>query len=73
MEWDEELIKRFRKKLKLSQKQFADLIDAPQPLISQWETGKRNPSRISQKALTFLAEKEDVNLEELLEENFGKS
>ncbi|RLE63910.1 MAG: hypothetical protein DRJ47_08775 [Thermoprotei archaeon] len=67
MEWNKELIKRFRKKLNLSQEKFADLLDAPQPLISQWETGKRNPSRISQKALTLVAEKEGVDLSELEE------
>lgn len=65
MEWDTEKIKALRKKLNLNQTQFASLLGASRPLISYWETGKRSPSSISQKCLTFLAEKKGVNLEEL--------
>jgi len=63
MEWDTSKIRALRTKLNLTQTQFASLLGTSQILISYWETGKRNPGSISQKFLTFIAEKEGVNLE----------
>lgn len=60
MKWDKEKIRAFRKKLGLTQPQFAKLLNTSDVLISYWETGKRKPSGISQQALTFLAEKKDL-------------
>jgi len=65
MEWDIPKIKALRKKLNLNQTQLAELLGTSRVLISYWETGRRNPCGISQKLLTFLAEKKGVNLEEL--------
>ena len=63
--WDTSKIRALRTKLNLTQKQFAEIMGTSQILISYWETGKRNPGSISQKCLTFLAEKKGVKLEQL--------
>jgi len=60
MEWDKEKIKALRNKLNLTQPQLAELLGTSQVLISYWETGKRNPAPISQKFLSLIAEKIDV-------------
>ena len=60
MEWNKEEIREFRKKLSLTQYQFAELLGTSQDIISNWETGKRNPSGPSQKALSLIAGVADV-------------
>ena len=65
MEWDKKKIKAFRKKLELTQPQFAELLGTSQVLISYWETGKRNPAPLSQKFLGLIAEK--ISVEEIKE------
>lgn len=65
MEWDKEKIKALRKKLELTQPQLAELLGTSQVLISYWETGRGNPSSISQKFLGLIAEK--ISVEEVKE------
>jgi len=60
VEWNKDTIKKFRKKLNLTQVQLAQKLGTSGRLISYWETGKLKPAGISQKALTMLAEKEDI-------------
>lgn len=68
MEWNKDTIRAFRKKLGLTQYQFADLLGTSQVLITRWETEKRNPSGVSRKLLTLVAEREGVSLEDLVNE-----
>ena len=65
MEWDKEKIKALRKKLELTQQQFAEFLGTSQVLISYWETGRGNPAPISQKFLSLIAEK--ISVEEIKE------
>ena len=65
MEWDKEKIKALRKKLNLTQPQLAELLGTSQVVISYWETGRGNPSSISQKFLGLIAEK--ISVEEVKE------
>ena len=65
MEWDKEKIKALRKKLELTQQQFAELLGTSQVLIWYWEAGRGNPSPISQKFLGLIAEK--ISVEEVKE------
>lgn len=46
-------IKELRENQKISQTLLASKLDMPQNTISQWENGKRNPSRYS---IKFLAD-----------------
>jgi len=65
MEWDKEKIKALRNKLELTQPQLAELLGTSQVVISYWETGRGNPSSISQKFLSLIAEK--ISVEEIKE------
>ena len=65
MKWDEEKIRALRNKLELTQPQFAELLGTSRESISYWETGKRNPSSISQNFLSLIAEK--ISVEEVKE------
>lgn len=65
MEWDKEKIKALRKVLGLSQLKLAELLGTSRILISYWERDRRRPSKISQAALTYLAEVKGVKKEEL--------
>jgi putative transcriptional regulator len=65
VEWNKDTIKKLRKRLGLTQSQFAELLGTAQELISQWENEKRFPSGVSRRLLTLVAEKEGVDLEEL--------
>jgi DNA-binding transcriptional regulator YiaG len=58
MEWDKDKIRAFRKRLSLTQYQFAELLGTSQDIISGWETGKQSPCGISQKFLTLLVSKD---------------
>ena len=58
MEWKKERIRAYRKKLGLTQEQFASLLGTSQEIISGWETGRQNPCGMSQKFLTLLASKD---------------
>ena len=58
MKWDKDKIRAFRKKLSLTQYQFAELLGTSQDIISGWETGKQSPCGISQKFLTLLVSKD---------------
>jgi DNA-binding transcriptional regulator YiaG len=65
MEWDKEKIKALRNKLELTQPQLAELLGTSQVVISYWETGRGNPSSISQNFLSLIAEK--ISVEEIKE------
>jgi DNA-binding transcriptional regulator YiaG len=71
MEWDSRKIKVLRKFLGLTQNKFADLLNTSHVLISYWERGLRRPSKISQAALTYLAEVRGVKKEDLVEEGMN--
>jgi DNA-binding transcriptional regulator YiaG len=58
MEWNKERIRAYRKKLGLTQDQFASLLGTSQKIISDWETGKQTPCGMSQKFLTLLVSKD---------------
>jgi len=66
MEWNKEKIGAYRRKLNLTQGQFAELLGTSRRLISYWERGKINPSGPSQKALSLIAGV--VNIEREIEE-----
>lgn len=67
MEWNSKKIKAFRKKLGLTQGQFGALLGISHVLISYWERDESPLSKISQIALTYLAEKEGISEKELEE------
>jgi len=55
---DKEEIKALRKKLNLTQEQFASIIGASHKMtISGWESGKRSPDRFFQDKLKKLEKK----------------
>ena len=67
MEWNSKKIKAFRKKLGLTQGHFGALLGISHVLISYWERDESPLSKISQIALTYLAEREGVSEKELEE------
>lgn len=68
-----ELIKKIRLVLGLTQKEFAHEIGVSELTIIRWELGKTTPSKIACKALlNFLKNIENVTLEELIEESREK-
>ena len=75
MEWDKDKIRAFRKRLSLTQYQFAELLGTSRVLISNWETGKQSPCGMSQKFLTLLAVKDikrDIEEIKSKEQEFGE-
>ena len=75
MEWDKDKIRAFRKRLSLTQYQFAELLGTSRVLISNWETGKQSPCGMSQKFLTLLAFKDisrDIEEIKSKEQEFGE-
>ncbi|MBF2000001.1 MAG: helix-turn-helix transcriptional regulator [Synechococcales cyanobacterium C42_A2020_086] len=54
--WNGELIKAFRKHLKLSQTEFAELLGVNQATVSQWENNVYQPTRATSKYLSRVAE-----------------
>jgi DNA-binding transcriptional regulator YiaG len=65
--YNKDTIKAFREKLGLNKTQFASLLSLDTSTVSFWESGAKNPSKKSQKALKSLAEKKGVDLESLAE------
>ena len=59
-------IKKFRKKLKLSQDDIAKMMSVKQNTISQWETGERTPSVLQGMKLAEILE---TTVENLYKEN----
>ena len=55
MEWKPDEIKALRKKLSLSQREFAKKLGVSRNLIFYWESGKKNPSADSLRRLAELA------------------
>ena len=58
--WNAEKIRFLRKKLGLSQKKFARILDASQEAISSWENSRTRPSEYFQDELTMLARRNNV-------------
>ena len=58
-------IKATRKKLKLSQAQFAALIGVPKGTLLGWEQGRRKPNGTARALLTVAAKRPDAVLEAL--------
>jgi DNA-binding transcriptional regulator YiaG len=55
--WNGELIKAFRRHLKLSQTEFADLLGVHQATVSQWENHVYLPTTATSKYLSLVAER----------------
>ena len=54
--WDAELVRRLREHLGLTQREFADELNARQQTVSEWETGRYRPRGPSARLLTLIAE-----------------
>ena len=50
---------RFRKRLGMNQKEFADFVGTRQATVSAWETGTAVPNPMAQKLLTLLVKEEE--------------
>lgn len=59
--WDGNLIKALREHLGLNQAAFADELGVRQQTISEWESGKYEPSRATAKHLGLVAERAGFN------------
>jgi DNA-binding transcriptional regulator YiaG len=54
--WNAESIRALRDHLALTQQEMADELEVRQQTISEWETGRHEPHRPTQKILTMIAE-----------------
>ena len=54
--WDAPEVRRLRHHLHLTQRQFADELNARQQTVSEWETGRYRPRGPSARLLTLIAE-----------------
>ena len=54
--WDADLILRLRRHLALTQREFADELNARQQTVSEWETGRYRPRGPSARLLTVIAD-----------------
>ena len=54
------LVKRLRKKMKLSQTELANLIGVDYVTVNRWENGHARPSQLAQRHLNRLARKAGV-------------
>lgn len=55
-EWDAELVRRLRRHLAMTQREFATELNARQQTVSEWETGRYRPRGPSARLLTLIAE-----------------
>ena len=54
--WRGEDVLALRKQYKLTQRQLADMLGVAQPRISEWESGRSNPSKLASVALEKVVE-----------------
>ncbi|GAB5047510.1 helix-turn-helix domain-containing protein [Thermodesulfovibrio sp. TK110] len=57
MDWNKETIRKFRKDLRMTQKEFAKMIGVTVRYVTYLETGKRKASSVLKKLLDCLYEK----------------
>lgn len=57
MQWGKMEIYQLRKKLGMTQTDFATFVGTRQATISDWESGTKDPSPMARRLLTLLAEK----------------
>ncbi len=55
-DWDDGAVRALRAHLGMSQRQFADEINARQQTVSEWETGRYRPRGASARLLSLIAE-----------------
>lgn len=55
-EWDADRVQRLRRHLRLTQRQFAEELNARQQTVSEWETGRYRPRGPSARLLSMVAE-----------------
>ena len=55
-DWNEDAVRALREHLRMSQRQFADEVNARQQTVSEWETGRYRPRGASARLLTLIAE-----------------
>lgn len=55
-DWNEGAVRALREHLRMSQRQFADEVNARQQTVSEWETGRYRPRGASARLLTLIAE-----------------
>lgn len=55
-QWDAELVRRLRRHLDLTQREFAAELNARQQTVSEWETGQYRPRGPSARLLSLIAE-----------------
>lgn len=55
-QWDADLVRRLRRHLELTQREFAAELNARQQTVSEWETGQYRPRGPSARLLTLIAE-----------------
>ena len=75
MKWQPDEIKALRKKLSLSQREFAKKLGISRMMVWYWESGKKSPSKDSQAKLAFLKaeeQSENVNREDVNRENVNR-
>lgn len=60
MEWGKKEIYRLRKKLGMTQEEFAKYLRTRQATVSEWEGGLRKPSPMAQRLLTVIQELEEL-------------
>lgn len=54
--WDQEAVRRLRRYLGDSQAELAQRLGTRQQTVSEWETGRRQPRRMSRRLLQLVAE-----------------
>ena len=55
-DWDAQQVRELRRHLQLTQRAFADELNARQQTVSEWETGRYRPRGPSARLLTWIAE-----------------
>ena len=55
-DWNDDAVRALREHLRMSQRQFADEVNARQQTVSEWETGRYRPRGASARLLTLIAE-----------------
>ena len=55
-DWDDDAVRALRAHLGMSQRQFADEVNARQQTVSEWETGRYRPRGASARLLSLIAE-----------------
>ena len=55
-DWDDGAVRALRAHLGMSQRQFADEVNARQQTVSEWETGRYRPRGASARLLSLIAE-----------------